>query len=63
MTFQICFLVIIIIINNTLFSSVIFTMERQLQKFIMGSGDIVINNVSLTSEKLYMAVTFETEGI
>jgi hypothetical protein len=38
-------------------------MERQLQKFIMGSGDIVINNVSLTSEKLYMAVTFETEGI
>jgi len=62
MTFQICFLVIIII-NNTLFSSVIFTMERQLEKFIMGSGDIVINNVSLTSEKLYKAVTFETEGI
>jgi hypothetical protein len=53
MTFQICFLVIIII-NNTLFSSVIFTMERQLQKFIMGSGEIV---------KLYKAVTFETEGI
>jgi riboflavin synthase alpha subunit len=50
-------------INNMPFSRVIFTMERQFQKYIMGNGYIVMNNVSLTSEEHHKVATYVIEGI
>jgi len=61
MTFQIYLLAIMI--NNMPFSRVIFTMERQFQKYIMGNGYIVMNNVSLTSEEHHKVATYVIEGI
>ena len=50
-------------INNMPFSRVIFTMKRQFQKYIMGNGDIVMNNVSLTGEEHHKVATYVIEGI
>ena len=50
-------------IDNMPFSRVIFTMERKFQKYIMGIGYIVMNNVSLTTEELHKVATYLIEGI